>query len=37
LVVTDRHGTVLIDSNQVTRPVTLQKLGALLKSGGAGT
>ncbi len=34
LVVTDRHGKVLIDSNQVTRPVALQKLAALLKAGG---
>ncbi|HUJ42387.1 MAG TPA: thioredoxin-like domain-containing protein [Opitutaceae bacterium] len=33
LVVTDRHGKVLIDSNQVTRPVALQKLGALVKAG----
>jgi len=33
LVVTDRHGKVLIDSNQVTRPVALQKLAALLKAG----
>ena len=31
LVVTDRHGKVLIDSAQVTRPVALQKLQALLK------
>lgn len=35
LVVTDRSGKVLIDSNHVTRPVALQKLEALLKSGGA--
>jgi len=33
LVVTDRYGKVLIDSNQVTRPVALQKLAALLKAG----
>ena len=33
LVVTDCHGKVLIDSNQVTRPVALQKLAALLKAG----
>ena len=35
LVVTDRHGKVLIDSNQVTRPVALKQLEALLKTGGA--
>jgi len=35
LLVTDRHGKVLIDSNQVSRPVALQKLAALLKADGA--
>lgn len=35
LVVTDRSGKVLIDSNQVTRPVALKNLEALLKTGGA--
>ena len=36
LVVTDRHGEVLIDSAQVTRPVALRKLEALLKGSAGG-
>ncbi len=35
LVVSDRYGKVLIDSNRVTRPVALQQLVALLRTDGA--